>query len=123
MPPRPRPRPAGRSDKNGDGRISVGAFEAGLRELGVSLEKEQLDAVMRVLDPSACGCVEYKAFVTEFRRAPHLNISDEGARVLAQHALVMRQQFELIDVRANGLVTRSNFRMVLEGVRARAGYR
>jgi Ca2+-binding EF-hand superfamily protein len=58
-------------DWNGDGSITHEEFRAGLRRIGVSLPKGQVDELIRAFDADGDGVIEYCEFVREFGTQPH----------------------------------------------------
>uniref|UniRef100_A0ACD5YL74 Uncharacterized protein n=1 Tax=Avena sativa TaxID=4498 RepID=A0ACD5YL74_AVESA len=105
-------------DKNGDGQIIKKELGESLKNLGIYIPDDELDATMGKIDTNGDGCVDVQEFGLLYR-----SIIGEGADGVRKgdYEEGMREAFDVFDQNGDGYITVEELRSVLASLGLKQG--
>ncbi|CAL4896467.1 unnamed protein product [Urochloa decumbens] len=105
-------------DKNGDGQITKKELGESLRNLGIFIPDEELDATMGKMDANGDGCVDVEEFGKLYRSMVG---EGHGGAEKRDEEEEMREAFNVFDQNGDGYITVEELRSVLASLGLKQG--
>ncbi|KAJ1265271.1 hypothetical protein BS78_08G065500 [Paspalum vaginatum] len=106
-------------DKNGDGQITKKELGDSLRNLGIYIADDELDATMGKIDANGDGCVDVEEFGLLYRSIVDEGQGPEGDKHDEEEE--MREAFNVFDQNGDGYITVDELRSVLASLGLKQG--
>jgi calcium-binding protein CML len=109
-------------DKNGDGQITKKELGESLRNLGIYIPDDELDATMGKIDANGDGCVDVEEFGMLYRSIVGEGHADgDGDGAGRDEEEDMREAFNVFDQNGDGYITVEELRSVLSSLGLKQG--
>uniref|UniRef100_A0ACD5XI81 Uncharacterized protein n=1 Tax=Avena sativa TaxID=4498 RepID=A0ACD5XI81_AVESA len=105
-------------DKNGDGQITKKELDESLKNLGIYIPDDELDATMGKIDTNGDGCVDVQEFGLLYRSI--IGEGADGGRK-GDDEEGMREAFDVFDQNGDGYITVEELRSVLASLGLKQG--
>ncbi|KAL6641718.1 hypothetical protein ACP70R_019899 [Stipagrostis hirtigluma subsp. patula] len=106
-------------DKNGDGQITKKELGESLKNLGIYIPDDELDATMGKIDANGDGCVDVEEFGLLYRSILGEGDGDGGEKRDEEED--MREAFNVFDQNGDGYITVDELRAVLSSLGLKQG--
>ena len=106
-------------DKNGDGQITKKELGESLRNLGIYIPDDELDAIMGKIDANGDGCVDVEEFGMLYRSIVGEGQGGDGEKRDEEED--MREAFNVFDQNGDGYITVEELRSVLASLGLKQG--
>lgn len=106
-------------DKNGDGQITKKELGESLKNLGIYIPEEELDATMDKIDVNGDGCVDVEEFGKLYRSIVDDGPGADGDKHDEEED--MREAFNVFDQNGDGYITVEELRSVLSSLGLKQG--
>ncbi|KAI4977177.1 hypothetical protein ZWY2020_051050 [Hordeum vulgare] len=107
-------------DKNGDGQITKKELRESLKNLGIYIPEDEMDATMAKIDTNGDGCVDIEEFGLLYRSILDESEGPNGGN-MSDEEEAMREAFCVFDQNGDGYITIEELRSVLASLGLKQG--